>query len=204
MEVACPPNCTACIDACPTGAFYEPLRFDPRRCISFNNLRTRDGRPGWVSSYILPEIREKMGTLIHGCDICQEICPRNKKRLKAILPQDEYLVSIADDFELTKLLNMSDEFYVKRVQPLLVHYPADEKKYYQRNAAIALGNMGDPAFIPDLAKAMEDPEALVRGYTAWALGKLRGSRARQILKASLARETDEFAEKEIQAALAAA
>jgi epoxyqueuosine reductase len=79
-----------------------------------------------------------------------------------------------------------------------------ELKYFQRNAAIALGNMGDPAFIPDLAQAMQDPEELVRGYAAWALGRIGGSQARQILEASLARETAESARKEIEAALAVA
>ena len=203
LKVKCPPKCTACIDACPTGALYEPLKMDPRRCIAFNTFMTQDGYPGGVTSYIPPEIREKMGTWIHGCDICQEVCPRNQRRLKAKLPPNEFLVKVAKDFELTKLLNLSDEFYTKRVQPLMYNYIRD-KKYFQRNAAIALGNMGDPTSIPDLAQAMEDLEKLVRGYAAWALGRIGGSRAKQILEASLARETDEFAKKEIQAALATA
>jgi len=201
IEVKCPPKCTACIDACPTGAIYEPLKMDPRRCITFNNCMTQDDYLEGVTSYIPPEIREKMGTWIHGCDICQEVCPRNRRRLKAKLPQNEFLVKIAQDFELIKLLNLSDEFYTKRVRPLMYNY-IREKKYFQRNAAIALGNMGDPSFIPDLAQAMQDSEALVRGYAAWALGKIGGSRSRQILEASLVRETDESAKKEIQAALA--
>lgn len=196
----CPPKCTACIDACPTGALYEPLKMDPRRCIAFNTFSTQDGRPGGVTSYIPPEIRDKMGTWIHGCDICQEVCPRNQKRLKAKLPQNEFLTKVAQDFELTKLLNLSEEFYAKRVQPLMYNY-IREKKYFQRNAAIALGNTGDPTFIPDLAQAMQDPEELVRSYAAWALGKIGGSKAKQILKDSLTRETAESARKEIKAAL---
>ena len=79
-----------------------------------------------------------------------------------------------------------------------------EKKYFQRNAAIALGNTGDPAFIPDLAEAMQDSEELVRGYAAWALGKIGGSQAKEILEASLAGETSESARREIEAALAVA
>jgi len=200
IEVKCPPKCTACIDACPTGALYEPLKMDPRRCIAFNTFMTQDGYPAGTTSYIPPEIREKMGTWIHGCDICQEVCPRNQRRLKAKLPQNEFLVKVAQDFELTKLLNLSDEFYTKRVQPLMYNY-IREKKYFQRNAAIALGNMGDPVFIPDLAQAMQDSEEMVRGYAAWALGKIGGSRARQVLEASLPIETDEFAKREIEAAL---
>jgi epoxyqueuosine reductase len=176
---------------------------DPRHCIAFNNLLTQDGYRRGITSYIPPEIREKMGTWIHGCDICQEVCPRNRARLKAKLPQDEFLAKVAQDFELTKLLNLSDEFYIKRVQPLMYQY-ISEKKYFQRNAAIALGNIGDPAFIPDLAQAMQDSEELVRGYAAWALGKIGGSEARQILEASLARETKGLARKEIEAALTVA
>ncbi len=203
LEVKCPPKCTACIESCPTGAIYEPLKMDPRLCIAFNTFITQDGYRRGITSYIPHEIREQMGTWIYGCDICQEVCPRNRKRLKAKLPQNEFLVKVAQDFELTKLLNLSHEFYVKRVQPLMYNY-ISELKYFQRNAAIALGNMGDPAFIPDLAQAMQDPEELVRGYAAWALGKIGGSQARQILEASLARETAESARQEIEAALAVA
>lgn len=201
-KVKCPPECTACIDACPTGALYEPLKMDPRRCIAFNHWITQDAAlyPGGVGGYIPPEIREKMGTWIHGCDICQEVCPRNQKRLKVRLPKNEFLTKVAKDFELTKLLNLSDEFYIKIVQPLMYNY-IRHKKYFQRNAAIALGNMRDPVFIPDLTRAMQDSEGLVHGYAAWALGRIGGSQARQILEASLLQETDEFARKEIQAAL---
>jgi len=203
MEVKCPDGCTACIEACPTEAIYEPLKLNPRRCISYNNWWTQDGRPGGVTSFIPPEIREKMGIRIHGCDVCQEVCPRNQERLKARLPQNEFLVRIAQDFSLAKMLNMTDEFYTRRVQPLMYNYIKD-KKYFRRNAAIALGNLGDPGFIPDLAVAMEDSEELVRGYAAWALGRMGGSRARQILETSLGKETGDFAKKEIQAALAVA
>ena len=203
VEVKCPPKCTACFDACPTGALYESLKMDPRRCIAFNTFMTQDDYLVGVTSYIPPDIREKMGIWIHGCDICQEVCPRNQKKLKAKLSQNEFLTKVAQDFELTKLLNLSDEFYIEGVQPLMYNYIRD-KKYFQRNAAIALGNMGDPTFIPDLAQAMQDPEGLVRAYAAWALGKIGGSQARQILEASLARETDEFAKREIQDVLAAA
>jgi epoxyqueuosine reductase len=163
---------------------------------------TQDGYPAGTTSNISPEIRDKMGSWIHGCDICQEVCPRNQKRLKAKLPPNEFLVKIAEDFELIKLLNLTDEFYIKKVQPLMYNY-IREKKYFQRNAAIALGNTGDPAYIPDLAQAMQDSEELVRGYAAWALGKIGGSQAKQILEASLARETADSARKEIEAALAA-
>ena len=199
FAVKCPPKCTACMDACPTGAIYEPLKMNPRRCIAFNTFWTQDGVPG-STSYIAPEIREKMGTWIHGCDICQEACPMNQRRLKAKLPPDPFLEKIARDFDLIKLLDMSTEFYLTRVQPLMYNYIRD-RKYFQRNAAIAMGNTGDPAFIPALARAMKDPEEVVRGYAAWAMGKIGGPKSRQILKSSLASEAAESVKREIKAAV---
>jgi len=191
VEEKCPPKCTACIDNCPTGALYEPMKMNPRRCVAFYTFGPR---------YIPPEIRDNMGIWIHGCDMCQEKCPRNQKKLKAKLPHNDFLVKVAQDFELTKLLNLSEEFYIKRVQPLMYNY-IREKKYFQRNAAIALGNLGDNVFIPDLKQAMDDPEPVVRGYSAWALGKIGTKNARRILEKSLAREIDESAKQEITAAL---
>lgn len=199
VKVGCPDGCTACMKACPTQAIYEPLKLNPRKCIAFNAWSTQDGKPG-LTSYIPPEIREKMGTRVHGCDVCQEVCPRNQAKLKAQLPADEFLVKVSQDFSLAKMLNMTDEFYTTRIQPLMYNY-IKERKYFQRNAAIALGNLGDPAFIPDLEIAMNDQEELVRAYAAWALGKIGGGQSKEILEANLICETSESVKKEIEMAL---
>lgn len=198
-EIKCPKNCTACMDACPTGAIYEPLKLNPHRCIAFNAWWTQDGRP-CVTSHIAPEIREKMGTRVHGCDVCQEVCPRNAAKLKATFPQDPFLVKAAMEFSLPKMLEMSDQFYEKTVRPLMYNYISD-KKYFRRNAAIALGNTGNPEHIPVLKKAMEDGEELVRGYSAWALGKIGGTQSKTILESSLKRNDSSLVKSEIKAAL---
>jgi len=198
-EIKCPKDCTACMDACPTGAIYEPLKLDPRRCIAFNAWWTQDGRP-CVTSYIPPDIREKMGTRVHGCDVCQEACPRNRAKLKAKLPEDPFLTQLADEFSLPKMLEMSDRFFERIVQPVMYNYIKD-KRYFQRNAAIALGNTKDPEHIPVLSRAMEDPEELVRGYSAWALGRIGSARARAELEKRSRSETSASVRNEIQAAL---
>jgi epoxyqueuosine reductase len=200
MEVKCPPKCTACIDACPTGAILEPLKMNPLRCIAFNTFTTQDGRPG-ISSCIPADIREKMGGWIHGCDLCQEACPRKHKKLTATLPPDEFLTKIAQDFSLPKLLKLSDEFYARTVHPLMYNY-IGEKKYFQRNAAIAMGNSGDLSYVPDLGEALQEAEGMIRSHAAWALGKIGGGQAKAILEAALTRETIESTRKEISAALA--
>jgi len=201
MIVKCPEGCNKCQKACPTGAIYEPLKLNPRKCISYNCWFTT-GRPG-ISSYIPPKIREKMGQRVHGCDVCQEACPRNAKRLKLQLPENEFLALVARDFSLTKMLHMDGGFYESRVVPLMYNY-IKEKKYFQRNAAIALGNTRDPAFIGDLARAMDAPDDVIRSYAAWALGQIGGQSAKAILERKLSLETEPAVKAEIKDALAKA
>lgn len=200
LEVKCPENCRRCIDACPTKAMCGPNTLNPCRCISYNNWWT-NGRPG-ISSYIPLDIRENMGTRIHGCDVCQEVCPRNKARLSMKLPKNAFLEEMANGFSLARMLNMSDEYFGERVLPLMSDY-MKEKKWFQRNAAIALGNLSDPQYIPELGRAMQDPEDVVRGYAAWALGRIKGDKAKEILETCLKQETSDDARKEIAASLSA-
>ena len=91
---------------------------------------------------------------------------------------------------------MSDEFFAKTVHPLMYNY-ISEKKYFRRNAAIAMGNSSDSSFIPFLGEA--DAGSRRNGLAVmWpgALGKIGGSQAKRILETSLVRETDESAKKE--------
>jgi len=199
MEVKCPEKCTLCLDACPTGALYEPLKMNPLRCIAFNSYVV----PGSImdsGQEIMPlDIRENMGSWVYGCDVCQEVCPRNKSRLEAKLQPNAYLEHIASDFRLEKLLNMSDGHFKAKILPLLDYIK--DKRYFQRNAAVALGNLGSEEAVPALAQAMRDTDELVRGHAAWALGKIGGEQARRILEDSLSSETVSYVRDEIAAAL---
>ena len=194
----CPPKCHACQDACPTGAIVADGRMVPKMCIALNNFITYNPE----RHYIPVEIREKMGTAVHGCDRCQEACPRNQPKLKARLPVHPFLEAKAREFDLLSLLRLTGAYYDRVVRPLMYNYIRDGK-FFRRNAAIALGNLGDRTAVPALAEALRDPEEVVRAHVAWALGRLGGVQARSALESALSREPGEVARREIEEALAA-
>ncbi len=193
MKVGCPENCRKCMEACPTGALYAPLKMDPRNCIAYNTYFT--------SGEIPRDMRSKMRTWVYGCDLCQEACPRNKKWLEEKKPPNTKLLERAADFSLIQLLTMSQDHYEQKVWPLLYYIRKENRKLWQRNAAVALGNQGDPETVPPLISALGDPEPLVRAHTAWALGKIGGKKAQAALERKRGLEVDEGVRGEIEEAL---
>ncbi len=193
MKVECPENCRRCLEACPTGALYAPLKMDPRKCIAYHTYFTLGEIPRGM--------RSKMGTWVYGCDLCQEACPRNKKWLEKRKPMNSRLLERAADFSLIRLLTMSQDHYEQKVWPLLFYIRKENRKLWQRNTAVALGNQGDPEAVPALISTLEDPEPLVRIHVAWALGKIGGRQARAALGKRRSAEVDEGVRGEIEAAL---
>jgi epoxyqueuosine reductase len=184
IELGCPGWCKdACIAACPTGALYAPKKMNPLRCIAFNT---------YYGNSITPlDLREPMGTWVYGCDRCQEVCPRNQLWLNQVLPENGPLLRRAPDFALTKLLTMDDAHYVNKVWPLTFYISRKNAVKWQMNAARALGNQGDPESVPLLIRSLNDsPHEIVRGMSAWSLGRLGGNRARAALEASRSKEDD--------------
>lgn len=200
LENKCPAGCRACLDACPTQAICEPFRLNPRRCIPFNNFRTTAATGFGVTDYIPRDIRPLMGQRVHGCDVCQTACPRNAARLKSRLPEDAFLENLALNFDLRQMLTMPPGYYEACIEPVMFNY-IKEMRFFQRNAAVAMGNSGDTGYIPDLARALSDPAATVRGHAAWALGRLGGSPARSALEKQMFQEHDADVLAEIKFAL---
>lgn len=193
LKIGCPENCRKCLDACPTGALYQPLKMDPRKCIAYLSYFT-DGE-------IPRPIRSKMGTWVYGCDRCQEACPRNKKWMEQSKPVDESLASRAEYFRLETLLLMSQEHYEQKVWPLVYYIRKENRRIWQRNAAVALGNLGDPDKAPALIAALENPEPIVRAHAVWALGKLGGAKGRAALEKVRQTEEAEQVREEIEKTL---
>lgn len=201
LDNQCPPDCRACMDACPTGAIYAPFHLNPRKCIAFNNFRTTAATGCGVTDYIPQELRPLLGERIHGCDECQLACPRNAGKVKAQYPKDAFLEELAQNFSLGKTLRMPPGYYEACLKPVMYNY-IKETRFFQRNAAVAMGNSGNRDYIPDLIAALDDPAETVRAHTAWALGRLGGNQARQALNKYAAREIDDTVKVEMMQALA--
>lgn len=158
----CPPNCTICMDVCPTKAIASPGRLLPHRCLLFNETIPVSDDTLW----------DAHGTSIHGCDICQVNCPRNQKVLKKATRREPLLEELAKDFDLEKVLHLDAEYYEAVIQPIMYNYITD-MNIFRRNAAIALGNSGNPDHIPALETALAYDNTEVQRAVKWALEKLK-------------------------------
>jgi epoxyqueuosine reductase len=183
-------GCTLCLDSCPTGALVEPWRLDSNRCISYWTIEHRGPLPAAA--------REMVGDWVFGCDVCQEVCPWNRRR-SAEPPADHpelRLPAERRELDLAGLLGLTRDEYVLRFR----RSPMKRARHpgLRRNAAVAMGNRGDRAYAPALATALrEDEDATVRGHAAWALGRLGGEDAARALDEALAGETDDQVREEI-------
>jgi epoxyqueuosine reductase len=174
--IGCPDWCrNACIAACPTGAITAPQRMNPRRCISYLSYYGEGLTPR--------ELREPMGTWIYGCDVCQNVCPRNRAWLAQELPPNERAAQKAADFDPVRILHMDIAYYQASIWPHMFYMPADQTWRWKMNAARAMGNSLDLRYVPELVRALgENSDERVRGMCAWALGRIGGADARAALE----------------------
>jgi epoxyqueuosine reductase len=191
-------TCTRCLDACPTGALLgrdpsgAPV-MDARRCISYLTIEQRGPIP--------PSLRPAIGNRIYGCDICQEVCPFNGPKFARGSAEADFAPRARmDRAELTELMAMDDEAWDRFSRGSAVRRAG--RAGFLRNVAVALGNRGEPDAAPALVRALDDPEPLVRGHAAWALGRIGTESARAALVCRLAEERDDGVREEIEEALA--
>jgi epoxyqueuosine reductase len=175
-------TCRACIPACPTGALDDGPTIDARLCISYLTIEHRGP--------IARELRAKIGNWVFGCDACQDVCPWNGRNP---LPNPLQNPSLPD------WLAMSEAEFRERFGGTALARP--KRRGLARNAAVVLGNTGNPRAVGLLARALADhDEPLVRAHTAWALGQIGGSEAKAALASAIARESVPPVRREIEAA----
>jgi epoxyqueuosine reductase len=159
-------SCTRCLDACPTDAFIAPRHLDATRCISYLTIELKGEIP--------EPLREQMGDLLYGCDVCQDVCPWNVRfsrdaRESAFEPR----LAIRDKDARTvarEILAMDDEAFraAFKGSPM----KRAKRRGLARNAAVVLGNVGTPDDVAALVGALEDPEPLVRSHASWSLDRI--------------------------------
>lgn len=154
-------TCRACLDACPTQAFPQPYVLDARRCISYLTIEHRET--------IDTDLAESLGDWMFGCDICQEVCPWNRRAAISdhAIPQPLQSLTPAD---LIEILQLDDIGFRQRYR----HTPLwrSKRRGVIRNACLVLGNQRVAGAKPSLEKLIDDPESLIRDAARWALGKL--------------------------------
>ncbi len=155
-------SCTRCLDACPTDAFAEPRVLDSRKCISYLNIELRGPIP--------ESFREGIGHHLYGCDICQDVCPWNRK---APVTQDPAFGSRSGLFEpdLESLLDLDDDGWRRLIRgtPL----KRARVRGLVRNLMVVVGNSRIPGLAPRLRRFLEYPDPDVRSHAAWAIDRLR-------------------------------
>lgn len=180
-------NCTRCLDACPTGALIAPYVLDARRCISYLTIELKGVMPR--------ELRPLVGNWIFGCDICQDVCPWNRR---FSTPTDQPAFQPRSEAQAPHLIDLlaldADGF---RSQFGNSPVKRAKRRGLLRNVAVALGNWRDLSTIGPLARALQDDEPLIRGHAAWALGQIEGAEARSMLAQAVLTEADPRVRAEI-------
>lgn len=158
-------TCTRCLDACPTQAFAGPYKLNASKCISYLTIEKRGGIP--------EELRSQMGNHVFGCDICQDVCPWNRKAPDSSVPELQPRSELVNP-PLTQFAEMTREGF----QQTFRRSPVKRAKYsgLRRNAAVAMGNSGDATFTPHLQRMACDEDAAVAEHAGWALERLRNQR----------------------------
>jgi epoxyqueuosine reductase len=168
-------TCTRCLDACPTDAFLEPYRLDARRCISY-----------WTIEHRGPIPEDMAGSLdgwVFGCDVCQDVCPWNRKapsgRAAEFVARREW-----DDPDLIEWLARSPEAWLAALKNSAL--ARAKRAGLVRNAALVLGLRGVAEAVPALAERLNDEaeDPAVRDAAAWALGQIGTLAARLALEAA--------------------
>ncbi len=159
-------RCTRCLDACPTGAFAAERVLDATKCISYLTIEAKGEVP--------VGLREKLGGLVYGCDICQDVCPWNTRfsqdlREDSFHPRESLRSKDARTLAID-ILRLDDESFRSsfRGPPM----KRARLRGLKRNAAVALGNTGTVADIATLAAVADDKDAMVAEHARWAMARI--------------------------------
>jgi epoxyqueuosine reductase len=154
-------SCTRCIDACPTGALVGEREMDASRCIAYLTIEKKGS--------IAEEFREAIGRQVFGCDICQDVCPWNRRAPIAVRPG-----SLARAELINPALEWLAGMDAKEFKRWFKGSPVERtrKKGLLRNVAIAMGNSAERRFLPQLEDWSSGEDVVLAETAAWATGRI--------------------------------
>jgi epoxyqueuosine reductase len=179
-------SCTKCIESCPTDAIVDPYVLDAKKCISYLTIELKGVIPG--------DFRESMENIIYGCDICQDVCPWNKKALvtdnKHFMPRDNLFNPL-----LSEIAELTFEEFNKTFKNSPIK--RTKRKGMLRNIMIAIGNSSNRQLLPYVISALSNDEPVVRASAVWAYWKLCRDDVMDELRCLLEIENDPLVREEI-------
>jgi len=184
-------SCTRCIDACPTDALFNPTddspnrKMDASRCIAYLTIEKKGD--------IAVELREEMGRQVFGCDICQDVCPWNRRapvaEIAGLQRRDELVNPALEWLAGLDAAAFKREFAGSPLE-------RTKRSRLQRNVAIAMGNSGDQTFLPRLDEWARGEDGVLRESAAWAGDRLRAGAQNGISPSASMEDTTQIAPSE--------
>jgi epoxyqueuosine reductase len=154
-------TCTRCIEACPTDAILAPYQLDSNKCIAYLTIEKRGSIP--------EDLRAGMGRHVFGCDICQDVCPWNRRAAVSTAPEFEPRAGLVNP-ALAWLAEMSAEEFREAFRGSPIR--RTKRSGLRRNAAIAMGNSRKQEFLPLLNQLVADEDESVSESARWAKTRL--------------------------------
>jgi epoxyqueuosine reductase len=180
-------SCTACLDACPTDAFVQPFVMDATRCLSYVTIESQ--------TLPSPKISGQMSDWLFGCDICQEVCPWNRRSQCNEVEQGQL---IHDRLNILRVLDWDEASFEAAYDEAA--FSRAGRRGMVRNAALLAGSQKLIAAVESLQKLLSDVEPVIRAAAAWALGQIHDPRS----LIALVRAQEAELDSQVKAALAQA
>ncbi len=160
-------SCTRCIDACPTDALVAPREMDASRCIAYLTIEKKGA--------IAPELREPMGRQVFGCDICQDVCPWNRKAPTRRAPVSANDGMLARPQMVNPALDWLAGMDAAAFKRWFKGSPIERtrRKRLHRNVAIAMGNSGEQQFTAQLEAWAAADDPVLAEAAEWAIKRIK-------------------------------
>jgi len=155
-------TCERCIDACPTDAILEPYVLDSRKCISYLTIELKDDIP--------VALRDGIGNHVFGCDICQDVCPWNRKAAVTEYPSFRPRDGLMNP-HLQTLASFDEETFKQKFRNSPIK--RTKRRGLMRNLAVAMGNSKNPVYLPQLYHMTNNEESVVAEHANWAIDKIQ-------------------------------